>query len=1001
MSQPREWQNRVRLWMAELPNHLYEPLGTLSLSMFETYDQLSPKQALKGPFAQVAPGQAWGPKWGYGWFLAQIQPNESAQGKALVAQIKTGGESLVYVNGLEAGAIDKQHSHIPLPATGEPVHILIESYAGHGPHIENIGPIPPEREAIPAITGLQATIGKSTYGVFDETAYQLLMDMTVLNDLYLSLPSHSLRGQKILKALLEVTFLVDFEKEKPARQEAFLLARETLAPLLACHNGSTAPEMFLLAQSHIDLAWMWPLAETRRKIGRTMATQTALLGQYEEAKYLLCEPYLIELLETHHPALYEKVMALYEKGQIILDGGVYIEGDSLMPSGEGLIRQIVYGRRFFKERFNIDSVTVWQPDVFGFSPALPQIYKGCGIRYFATQKLYNTYEGGDPFPYNHFQWQGIDGTKILSCLYRRSNAPMTVPEVIGRWEKDRLTQTGIDTFLFPFGYGDGGGGPTRDQYETASRLRDLEGAPRTHYDTPQSFFEDLETKGPHPIYRGELYYQAHRGVYTSQAETKRLNRRLEGALSFFEWAAALGTAFKNASYPYALAEALWKKLLFAQFHDILPGTSIARVHKEARELMEETLGQCNRETLQALEPFLTSTGDGSTAFNPLPVTIDTRLTLPNGSTFRGQLPPMSLTPLEPARETPCALQAFASTEALENDFLLAELDCLGRITRLYDKTRQMECAAGPMNDFKMYQDVNAHYDAWDIASVYPHVAVDLSKNAQISVQCPKGDVVSIKIIRQINQSLLTQTLSLEADSRALRFDTRIHWQEDHKLLKVAFPTSVQTDKVLTETQFGYVERPNHFSRPYDADRYEVCQHRWSALCDSGFGVALLNDSKYGISAIENTLALTLLKAPLAPDHTADRGEHTFTYELCVFDGLPKLHQVIAKALSLNRPPLIMPGRCEAFQAFNINQPNVLLDTFKYDFDGSDRPIIRLYEACGQTATVQLASPLPIKALLPTDMMETPLNEPLIQKKEGAFTLTFRPFEIKTMTLILQ
>lgn len=998
MGQQREWQNRIRRWMEELPNHIYQPIGDLAMEMYETKELLTPNEAGRKDFIPVKTGRLWGPQWGYGWFRAEVMPKVCQAGQTIVIKIDTGGESIVYINGEAKGAIDKKHTLIPLcqnEAWNERFEILVESYAGHGPHLENIGPTPPERQVVPTIDGLQIALGKSTYGFFDEVAYQLLLDLQVLTELVLKLPKRSLRAQKVEKALRDATIVIDFEQPFQERHDSFIKGREVLAPVLACHNGSTAPEMALIAQSHIDLAWMWPIEETKHKIGRTMATQTQLLKKYKDAKYLLCEPYLIEMLETYHPALFEEVSSLVAEGQIIPEGGVYIEGDSQMPFGEALIRQVTYGRRFFKKRFNIDSYLIWQPDVFGFSQALPQIYKSCGIRYFATQKLYNIYEGGDPFPYNFFMWKGLDGTEIFSHLYKRNNAPMTVNELITRWEQDRVQQDNIDQFLFPFGYGDGGGGPTREHYETACRVTDLEGVPRVKYMHPVNFFESVEKKGPHPVYRDELYYQAHRGVYTTQARTKYLNRRAQGALHALEKFAALTYMVNGTVYPKQKIENFWKTLLLAQFHDILPGTGIARVHKEAEEMLNKLISDCERETNELMQTQKIGE-EGYCAFNSLSFPVKTIVTLPDGNQMPVSLAPLSFATLTPLQ---CACEAYAHDFVLENDYLKAEFDAYGRIRSLFDKKRKMQMASAPMNDFALYKDVTSHYDAWDINSMYEQLPIPLNEKAQMNVVCAKGYVASLRFYRSLNQSTICQTVSLAADSRVLKFETTVDWQEHHKLLKVRFPTVINTDTLLSEAQFGFIKRPTHTSRMYDADRFEVCQQNWSALCDEGIGLAVLNDSKHGVSAKEDTIALTLLKAPLVPDDKADRGTQVFTYALCLFDGKSHLDDVIAKGLVLNHPPVVKKGSFKPFEAFKIDQRNVILDTVK-QADEDDRVIIRLYEACGKTGRVYLSTTLSIKALIPVNMMEESIDEPVLKGQDGLFEMNFRAFEIKTFNAVL-
>ena len=495
-----------------------------------------------------------------------------------------GGESAIYVNGIAAGARDREHRQITLTHDAVPgtvYEIMIEAYAGHGPRVTSGGPVPPGRQTVPEPPPTQAMVGGTTLGIWEEDAYQLWMDVETLYGIRENIDTNSLRVAEIDKGLRDFTTIVDFELEHDEMMETIRAGRQQLKPLLECKNGSTAPVMFAVGHSHIDVAWLWPLAETERKCIRTFATQLALMDEYPEYRYLQSQPHLYRMVQQRDPALYERIKAAAARGQLIPEGGMWVEADTNLSGGESLIRQFIHGKRFFRDEFGVDCELLWLPDVFGYSGAMPQIMRGCGIKYFATAKIFWAYNGGDPFPYNTFTWEGIDGSEVLVHLCNDYNSRTDSATIIERWNQ-RVQKDGIATRLLPFGFGDGGGGPTRDHLESLRRLVDLEGVPKVRIAHPLDYFRDQEARGiPDARYVGELYFQAHRGTYTSQARTKRGNRKSEIALREAEMWDSLTRVMKGEKVPDDALDEAWKTVLLNQFHDIIPGSSIHRVYEEA------------------------------------------------------------------------------------------------------------------------------------------------------------------------------------------------------------------------------------------------------------------------------------------------------------------------------------------------------------------------------------------------------------------------------------
>ena len=613
----RQWEDRLRIWNEAFDRHLFTPVQALPLDFFATMDHLPYAQAVKGPFQPAPEGMKWGAKWEYGWFRTEYTVPEALAGKRLVLKLGAGEEMLVWLNGSEAGAIDKKHGFVTLSrcaAKAERFEIVAECYAGHGPRMEGGGLFGPEEITVPEPPPHQQTVSPSFVAVWNEALYQAAMDYRTLYSLVKKLPEKSLRTMKIIEGLKKFTFIADFELPEPALTQSVTEAAKVLAPLLQCCNGSTVPKYTVFGQSHLDMAWLWPVEETMRKSARTYANQLSLMEEYPEYQFLMCEPPILEYLRTLYPNVYQRVMEKAASGAFLPEGALWMEADTNLPSGESLIRQFVRGKRWFRENAHTESRLAWMPDTFGFSAALPQIMRKCQVPYFATQKLVRQDPEADPFPYNLFWWEGLDGSRVLAHLYKKNNANFDSGDLITRWEDDRIQQENIDGLLYPFGFGDGGGGPTRDMLEIARRCRDLEGAPRCRMESPVRYFERALENGVENTYNGELYLAWHRGTLTAQAKTKRLIRRAETAVKQAEYHMSRLMLAGKAIDPewQERLDACWTLLLFNQFHDIAPGTSIARVHQRA----EQELEQAAKDAERLLHDMLGGNGPW-TVFNPL------------------------------------------------------------------------------------------------------------------------------------------------------------------------------------------------------------------------------------------------------------------------------------------------------------------------------------------------------------------------------------------------
>ena len=987
----RQWGDRLRIWAEQFPKHYHRAFGTLNMEYFTTMDRLSFEEAARGSFAPAPVGMRWGRKWEYGWFRTSFTVPEELDGKRVAIALNTAEEMLVWVNGAEAGSIDKQHRTVTLSRharAGERYEIMAECYAGHGPRREGAGPVAWGEEAVPEPEEFQVTVAPSHFGAWNEALFQVAMDYLTLWSLVQKLPERSLRAERIIEGLKKFTYIADFELPERSLTESVVRAGEVLRPLLACRNGSTAPEFTVFGQSHIDLAWLWPVEETMRKSARTYANQLALMEEYEDYRFLLCEPPILEWLRELYPSVWDRVKEKVSEGRFYPEGAVWVESDTNIPSGESLIRQFVWGRRWFCQELGVETLLAWMPDTFGFSAALPQIMKKCGVPYFATQKLSRQDPEAEPFPYNVFWWEGLDGSRVLSHFFKKNNAVFSSGDLITRWEEDRVQREHMDGMMYPFGYGDGGGGPTREMVETVRRCGDLEGAPRCRVESPVRFFErQTEVE---EVWRGELYLAWHRGTLTSQARTKRGIRKAEVTLKLVEYQMAQRMLAGGEILPAwrEKLEDLWKILLFNQFHDIAPGTSIARVHERAErelaqvwdggwELIRELLGEpergksvaCNHLSWPRLVGGVVVPAQGCAEIDP------------------------DADCLPPAQADWLPEKGYYE---LRNKSLVCRVDRSGQLISVKRTGWSREYLSAPGNRFLMFKDVNTSYDAWELGSMYERLPVELEEDAKIEIM-RDGTGAALIVERQLGRSRLWQKIFLGHDAERLDFITRIDWQERHKLLKVAFPVNVYTNEAIHEVQFGYVRRPTHRSRRSDRDRYEVSNQRWTAVEDGGAGAAVLNDCKYGVNVVGSEIRLTLLKAPLMPDMNADRGMQEFTYAFYPFEGPFKESNVVREAVELNEPTVFAPAGTVQRHILVPAQKNIVVDTIKPADTAARALLVRAYEAMGMDTEASFALGDGITRVEETDMLEenpreVPMGEPL--------RVRFGAFEIKTFLLHL-
>ena len=981
----RQWEDRLRIWSEQFEKHYLLDRIDLDMTYFTTMAQIPFAEAVKGAFQSAPAGTVWGRKWEYGWFHTTLTVPASWEGERVVIYLRTAQEMLLWVNGTERGSIDRGHPYVTLTrsaAAGEVFDIYAECYAGHGIRSEGAGPVAYGEQSVPEPPERQVTTGQSFAAWWNETVFQAAMDYRTLYSLVKKLPDKSLRAMKIIEGLKRFTMTADFELPEPALTASVAQADQLLKPLLACTNGSTAPEYTIFGQSHLDMAWLWPVEETMRKAARTYTNQLALMEEYPSYRFLMCEPPILEYLKTLYPDVYRRVRAQTEAGAFMPEGAMWIESDTNIPSGESLIRQFVWGRRWFRRECGVEARMAWMPDTFGFSAALPQIMRKCGVTCFATQKLVRQDPEAEPFPYNVFWWEGLDGSRVLSHLFKKNNANLDAGDLITRWEDDRVQTEGIDGMLYPFGFGDGGGGPTREMLEIALRCRDLEGAPRCRMESPLRFFERQQQV--ENVYRGELYLAWHRGTLTSQSRTKRALRRAEVRLKQAEYCLARqllrGEPIRRTWREQI--EQAWTLLLFNQFHDIATGTSIERVHQRA----EQQLRQAGEMAGGIIRAILGTPGEQPVVHNHLGWDIR----------FRGQtIPAQGCARLKHAA---CAERATVRPSScgyvLRNARITCTVNTRGELVSVRDASG-WEYLSGTANRMLMFRDVNTCYDAWELGSMYEAMPVTLSDDAVITAGEDEYGAFLV-VERMLGSSRMEQTIRLEHEGMRVDFITKLDWRERHRMLKVAFPLCVYTEEALHEVQFGYVRRPTHRSRRYDRDRYEVSNQRYTALADGGHGAAVLNDCKYGVNVREKEIRLTLMKAPMMPDMNADQGLQEFTYAFYPFAGDFAHSGVLREAMELNEPPLLGDREDES-GVFVSLCPNVVVDTVKPADTVGNAILVRVWESAGMQTQAEFALNPRIQRVMETNMME---EEPRVCSLRDGLRADFGPFEIKTFLLYL-
>lgn len=1013
MQREKIYIQRIQRFADRINKLRYSDPQPLSASFI--YDKIEPipyETALKSEFKPIKIGEEWGELWGCAWFKFWGKIPTEFKGKEVGVLIDLNGEGCVWKDGSPwLGLTNKIHwdlrsgkYFVPLfdeAEGGEEVDLLVEAGAN-------------------GLFGLGQNdyrLQQAELVIVNHDIIKLDLDLKVLISLFETLEGKSPRRNKIIHGLNEVC-------NSWNDGNGIERCLEITSNQLSKPANASSLTAYSIGHAHLDLAWLWPVRETKRKGGRTFATALKLMEEYPDYKFGASQPQLYEWIKTDYPQLYERIKQAVHDGRWEVQGAMWVEPDMNLAGGEALIRQCLYGKRFYQEELGIDVKNLWLPDVFGYSAALPQILKKCGVDVFMTQKI--SWNETNIFPHHTFYWEGIDGTRILTHFlptndYNLANLPSQMIASEKRYAQNDVS----DEFLNLYGIGDGGGGPSSEHIEMGIRQQNLEGVPKFKFAFAQEFFDKIAQIPAEklPTWVGELYLELHRGTYTTQALMKKHNRKLEQKLHDVEFLGVLA-----GELPKDKIDRIWKDTLLNQFHDILPGSSINWVYKDANKLSAENLKMLIEIESDLIAKFAGKIEENTEkyiVFNSQPWDREEILRLPakDGQYWIGDgeasgicyakngfvdydinVPALGYTCIYfEASDMDIPEQNYkfdASTSHLENDLVRVEIDEDGCITSIYDKKAERETLAGKANLLQMWQDESNNWGAWDVNHFYRETTPEQAKLISSDLELVSAYRAIIKQEFSIGNSKIIQKISLKRDSRLIKIENEVDWQEEHKMLRVSADVQVQTNEASFEIQYGTLKRPTHENTSWDAAKFEVSAHRFADLSQPDYGFALLNECKYGHFVKGNTLDLNLLRSPKDTDKEADQHKHKFTFAYLPHEGSLSESDVLKEAHLLNSPLIIRPiselptEKNKSF--FQVQGDGVKIETVKPAEDGNGF-ILRLYETKGKSCSIRLDMWKEWKKIIETDMLEN--NEMEIELDKYFGELLFEPFGIRTFRVM--
>lgn len=928
------------------------------------------------------------------WLKINVPAVKAQKNKALYFSLKTGREGkwdarnpqgLIYIDGKAVQALDTNHTECSLEFEKE-YTLYIYFYTG--------------------MEGGAFSL-KAALSLTDLPTNQLFYDIKVPYEAMALYSGQSYDYIQIRNCLDKALMLADFRNPYSDGYYASLEAaisymrREFYEGLCGKSNGVIS----CIGHTHIDVAWLWTVAQTREKAERSFSTALRLMEQYPEYKFMSSQPQLYKFVKEDNPELYARIKEMVKEGRWIVEGAMWLEADCNLPSGESLVRQIIFGKRFMKEEFGVESRLLWLPDVFGYNAALPQILVKSGVDRFFTSKI--SWNDTNTMPHDMFLWKGIDGTEIFTSFiktYVNVLSPACVMNNAWNVFKDKSLS---DRTLITFGYGDGGGGTTADMLENHRRLSyGIPGLPRTEIDAPNDYYDKIEhdfEKNTRelkstPKWDGELYLEMHRGTYTSMAKNKRNNRKSELLYQEAEALSVTDEILNGGTYDREALNKNWENILLNQFHDIIPGSSIKEVYDVTDVEYTSILAEGRAIADSKLKALADSTkaDSGILCYNPTPFT-QSDLVSCDGELYAAcDIPAHGYRVVS---KVPAKYSVTVLKHSMENALIRVTFDDDWQILSVYDKEvcREVIAPGSTANRLEVYEDYPRAFDAWEINNYYKQKMWPV-KNASCT-PIENG----FRIVRSYNNSIIRQDITLRNNSKRIDFVTEVDWHEDHVLLKAVFPLDIRTTVATYDIQFGNVTRPTHQNTSWDAAKFEVCGHKWADMSENDYGVSLINDCKYGYSAYENELTLSLLKAATYPNPSADRGLHRFTYSLYPHTGNVTAGGTIQQGYLLNMPlqaVAVSPTSGTIpndFSLVSCDSENICVETVK-KAELDDSVIVRLYDAYNQKSQPTLTFGFDFKEAYVCNLIEE--NEAKLNFTGRSITLPVKNFEIVTIKLVI-
>lgn len=962
----------------------------------------------------------WGKNDTWFWFCAEFAIPEEYDNKSVKMRLKTGREGqwnalnpqfLVYVNGKAIQALDTNHRTFCLSKeakTGEKYYIEFEAYSGREHNNISFQDCPLQFEL-------------SSY-CHNYEAERLYYDLSVAKQAAEMYPENNTYRLRIENYLTNALNLLDCRI--PSSQEYFVSVKQATEYMDREFYGKYCGHEDVIADcighTHIDVAWLWRTSQTRAKAVRSFATELALMDEYPEHRFSSSQPQLYQYVKEDNPEIYERIKSRIKEGRWEVEGAMWLEADCNLTSGESLIRQILHGKRFMMQEFGVDSKVLWLPDVFGYSAALPQILKKSGVDTFVTSKIH--WNDTNHFPYDTFIWKGIDGTEIFvqfitgsepdaklgdnENFFSTYNSKMHPLSLAKGWEI--YQQKNINNeILVSFGYGDGGGGVTREMIENNRRMRcGIPGTPRSRITTIADAVSRIKKNvaGKNiPKWFGELYLELHRGTYTSMARNKYYNRLSEFLLQSTETALLMKQKLTGEEYSKEELYDSWTTILLNQFHDIIPGSSIKEVYEDSEKEYKELIDRNMTHYDDAVEVLADNCSkDGIFIYNPIGIRRSGIAEFEGRKYYIKDVPAYGWKVINEETDKNTA-DITVTPSLMENDFFLIKLNEKGNLTRIYDKNNRREVLTEGQcgNVLQAFDDHPWMYDNWELSNYYREKMWEIDNVISIEPAEKTQVSASLKIRRKFLNSEIVQLITIYRDIARIDFDTEADWKEHHIFVKAAFPVDILSDKATYEIQYGAVERPTHMNTSWDAAKFEVCSHKWADYGEPNYGVALINDCKYGYDIHDGVMRLSLIKCGTDPNPEADIGYHRFRYSLMPHGGSWREAGVVNEAYSFNCPLIAKRASGggnlkEVYSFIQADKPNVIISTVKEACDSEDI-IVRMYESCGERTEVTISVGVAVERVVESNLIET---EDICDAEltGNSFKCQIKPFEIKTFRL---